>query len=198
MGVHKRGAFAVLVFAALAPAWGAKPALADSMLYLGQVGTNYKYKAEASDANWDPGDVIALTNLDGVTSASEPVGFVVLYSAYGVTWTCVQAVGGPKTLTVQSAVAPGQVAWTIISNDSGSGPITGPEYIPEPATTVLFGGGLIVLAAVAWGCRGSLRYRAWRERRPRRMRCQRLRSHSGSGGRFAAHPCAARLRRPGR
>jgi hypothetical protein len=145
----------VVLVAVCTTACAVAPALADTMTYVEYVGTNYKYKAEASDASWDVGDIIALSNLDGVTSASEPIGFTLSYTPYNVTWTCVEAIGGPKTVTVQSAVAPGEVTWTILSNDSGGGAITGPEYVPEPGTIALFCGGLVALGGAAWRRRRS-------------------------------------------
>ena len=141
---------AALLFAACTAACTSTQALADSLSYIGKAGASYWYMASASDFVWQAGDFISLTGMEQVSGANEPSGFTVVYTPHTVQWTCVQQAFGPKFLRVDSAAAAGQVPYSIQSSHPGAGNVTGPEYVPEPATVCLFCGGLMVLAGLVW------------------------------------------------
>jgi len=137
----------LLVFTA---AGGMAPALCDSITYVGSSPGRYRYRAMASDNRWDVGDIIRLEGVEQLTDVSVPGGFTVEYTAWGVTWTCIEARGGRPGLSLWSVAGAGQIAFSIESDSPASGTLTGPQYLPEPTTTIMFCGGLMALAAAVW------------------------------------------------
>ncbi|MFQ5809634.1 MAG: PEP-CTERM sorting domain-containing protein [Armatimonadota bacterium] len=137
---------------------GVPPAFCDSLAFIGRTNGRYRYRAFSSDNGWDIGDSITLTGMEQITGASAPGSFVVSeVTPYTVTWTCISDRGGRPILNVFSIAGEGDIAYSIASGNPGSGTVTGPAYVPEPAAIALFSGGLIVLGGCVWRRRRSMR-----------------------------------------
>jgi len=144
-----RSTIAAIIFAVFTAACGLMPAACDSVTYVGHSPGRYWYFATASDRRWDVGDVIRLEGMEQVTDAGGwRGGLEVAYTAQSVTWTCTRARPGRMVLTLSSTALAGQIPFSIASNSPATGLTTGPQYLPEPTTTILFCGGLIALAAL--------------------------------------------------
>ncbi len=122
----------------------ASPASSDTLTFLGLNG-RYRYRAISTDNGWDVGDTITLSGLQQITGASTPGGWTVAWTQYSVTWTCIQSKGGRPLLNVYSVALPGDSSYFIQSADPVAGTITGPAYVPEPTTIILFSAGLTLL-----------------------------------------------------
>jgi len=124
----------------------ANVAAADSVTFFFHSESVYLYKGSQSDGDWNVGDTITLTGLDHVFRAQPISGFSVEFSQYAATWTCTQATTtDPLWFTVESTEGEGSVTWGIDAESTSSGGVTGPAYVPEPATTALFSAGLLAL-----------------------------------------------------
>ena len=133
------GIAAVMLVATIAPA------SADSIMFFGQNSGWYLYLGTATDSSWTIGDQVTLTGMDYVSDVLSPSSFSVTFDRFSATWTCIQATSGIQFFGVASSEAAGTIPWSITSNNSGSGNVTGPEYVPEPATMALFSGGLLAV-----------------------------------------------------
>lgn len=122
---------------------------ADTVTYFGKLGDLYLYQASQDDGAWNVGDVVSLTGMDKLTSTLSPPGFGVAFNPYQAIWTCNQATNGDITFGVLSIEAAGSISWSIAANGGSSGSVTGPEYVPEPVTAILFSVGLLTLGLSA-------------------------------------------------
>ena len=136
---------AAWLVATLAAGSAVAPVLGDTVLFSSQSPGVYDYRAQATDNRWDPGDTITLTGLDQITGATSPNKFTVAFTPFSVTWTCIQQASGQQNLRIDSLGAAGTVSWGIQSGDPGAGTVTGPAYVPEAASILMFCGGLILL-----------------------------------------------------
>jgi len=141
-----------LITAAIAAAAltaGVTAAGADTVTYFGKLDNWYLYEASQDDGAWSVGDIVSLTDMDKVNTVMVPPGFSVAYSPYEATWTCAQATGGTVTFGVESVEAGGSISWSIAADGGSSGSVTGPQYVPEPVTAILFSVGLLTLGVSA-------------------------------------------------
>jgi hypothetical protein len=137
----KRSAIVVAVVLLCAGA-----AFADSVSYLGMnPGNWYTYLFFTADI--DAGETVVFYNMQGVTGAqaASPTSWNVSYTPTTVTYTWAGGNDsyGSYQLQLQSAGAAGTINYSVQTNSPVSGPITGPEYVPEPTTFALMGAGLM-------------------------------------------------------
>ena len=120
-------------------------ASADTVTFFAKSDDWYLYRADATNSTFEAGDTITLSGMDKVTNALTPSGFSVVFDRFTATWTALQDVTGVQFFGVLSTEVSGTIPWDVSSIDSGSGTVTGPEYVPEPASVVLFSAGLMAL-----------------------------------------------------
>jgi hypothetical protein len=130
---------------------------ADTVTYFAESFDWFLYRGDATDGTFEAGDTITISGMDLVSNVLTPSGFSVVFGPYAATWTALQDVGGVQFFGVLSTEVAGTVPWTVTSGDSGSGTVTGPQYVPEPATLALFSVGLLALGVRARRRRASER-----------------------------------------
>ena len=144
----KRSTIGVVLLVVWFLTGGTASVVADSLTFIGRTSDRYRYRAESSDNGWQVGDTIVLSGLEQVAGAEAPKGFKVdALTPYSVTWTCIEERPGRPHFEVYSVAAEGDVLYTITSSPPTTGTVTGPAYVPEPMTVLLFCSGLFTLAA---------------------------------------------------
>ncbi len=128
---------------------------ADTVTFFAQSDDWYLYRGDSTDGTFETGDTITVSGMDLVTNVLTPSGFSVVFGPYAATWTALQDVSGVQFFGVLSTETAGSVPWTVTSDDSGSGTVTGPQFVPEPATIALFSMGLLTLGVGARRRRAS-------------------------------------------
>jgi len=138
----------VCVFAVVLLLGAAATAGADSVTFITKAGTLYLYEASQDNGGWSVGDTISLTGMDKVFQIETPGHFTGTSNALSATWTCTEAMTGDPWFGVYSNESAGTISWGIAAESTSAGSVTGPGYVPEPLTAVIFSAGLVALGAM--------------------------------------------------